>query len=52
MDKLKCKKCGYIYDPQYGDNKAGIKPGTAFEDLPADWRCPRCNAPKSAFIKV
>lgn len=44
----------YVYDPAHGDpdNIAGshpIPPGTAFEDLPADWRCPVCGTPKSWF---
>jgi rubredoxin len=44
----------YVYDPAHGDpdNVAGdhpIPPGTAFEDLPADWRCPVCGTPKSWF---
>ncbi|MBO4675598.1 MAG: rubredoxin [Elusimicrobiaceae bacterium] len=23
--------------------------GVAFEDLPEDWKCPRCKQPKSKF---
>lgn len=49
--KYKCKICGYIYDPAIGDPEGGIKPGTAFEDLPESWTCPLCNAPKSEFEK-
>ncbi len=41
--------CGYIYDPEKGDSDAGIPPGTAFEDLPDDWECPNCGAPKEDF---
>ncbi|MFO7911998.1 MAG: rubredoxin [Desulfotignum sp.] len=29
----------------------GIKPGTAFEDLPDDWTCPICGASKDDFDK-
>jgi rubredoxin len=29
-----------------------IKPGTAFEDIPDDWRCPLCGAMKKYFEKV
>ncbi|MBR3257773.1 MAG: rubredoxin [Eggerthellaceae bacterium] len=47
--KYVCSVCGYVYDPAAGDEKGGIAPGTAFEDLPEDWRCPRCRRPKSAF---
>ncbi len=44
----------YVYDPAHGDpdNIAGdhpIPPGVAFEDLPEDWHCPVCGAPKQWF---
>ena len=26
--------------------------GVAFEDLPADWRCPRCRQPKEKFNRA
>jgi rubredoxin len=51
MNKWVCTVCGYVYDPAIGDGMSGIKPGTAFEDLPGDWVCPACGAEKSAFIK-
>ena len=41
MKKWKCSVCGYIYDE--------AKEGIPFEDLPEDWTCPQCGAPKSAF---
>ena len=40
--KFVCSICGYVYDPAEHD-------GVAFEDLPEDWRCPRCKQPKSKF---
>ena len=49
MKKYKCKICGYIYDPKYGDQSSGIAPGTAFDDLPDDWVCPVCGATKDQF---
>lgn len=52
MKKYICDLCGYIYDPATGDPAAGVKPGTAFEDLPADWVCPECGADKSNFSPV
>ena len=52
MKKYKCSICGYVYDPEVGDSSKGIAAGTAFEDLPADWRCPVCGAPKSAFKPI
>ena len=47
--KYQCAVCGHIYDPAEGDPAAGVPPGTAFEDLPADWVCPDCGAAKSEF---
>jgi flavin reductase (DIM6/NTAB) family NADH-FMN oxidoreductase RutF/rubredoxin len=50
--KYKCGVCGYIYDPAVGDPDSGIKAGTPFETLPADWTCPVCGADKSQFTKI
>ena len=36
MEKYRCSVCGYIHEGP----------------LPADFRCPRCNQPASAFVKV
>ena len=47
--KYLCAVCGHIYDPEVGDPDNGIPPGTAFEDLPADWMCPDCGATKDDF---
>jgi flavin reductase (DIM6/NTAB) family NADH-FMN oxidoreductase RutF/rubredoxin len=52
MAKYKCTVCGYIYDPEQGDPDGGIKPGTAFVDIPDDWLCPICGATKNKFEKV
>ena len=43
--KYVCSVCGYVYDPAEHD-------GTAFEDLPDDWKCPRCKQPKEKFNKA
>ena len=43
--KYVCSVCGYVYDPAEHD-------GTAFEDLPEDWRCPRCKQPKDRFNRA
>ena len=40
--KYVCSICGYVYDPALNDN-------IAFEDLPEDWKCPRCKQPKTKF---
>ena len=45
-----CEKCWYVYDPAQGDPEHGIKPGTVFEDIPQQWRCPDCGLSKEAFV--
>ena len=51
MDKYVCSVCGYVYDPAKGDPEQGVKPGTTFGDIPADWCCPVCGATKDQFEK-
>lgn len=43
--KYVCSICGYVYDPAEHD-------GIAFENLPADWKCPRCKQGKDKFNKA
>ncbi len=52
MAKYRCTVCNYIYDPAKGDSDGGIKPGTAFEDIPDTWVCPICGVDKTLFEKV
>jgi len=52
VKKYACGVCGYTYDPAKGDPAAGVRPGTAFDSLPADWSCPACGADKSQFEPV
>jgi rubredoxin/flavin reductase (DIM6/NTAB) family NADH-FMN oxidoreductase RutF len=52
MKKYQCTVCGYIYDPAAGDPDSGIKPGTAFESIPADWICPVCGVTKEQFEPI
>ncbi|MBR1420735.1 MAG: MBL fold metallo-hydrolase [Selenomonadaceae bacterium] len=40
--KYVCSICGYVYDPAEHD-------GVKFEDLPSDWKCPRCKQSKDKF---
>lgn len=44
MARWRCTVCNYIYDEEKG--------GVSFGDLPGDWVCPICSAPKSAFVQV
>lgn len=50
--KYVCSICGYVYDPALGDPEHGIPAGTAFEDLPEDWHCPRCRQGKEKFNRA
>jgi flavin reductase (DIM6/NTAB) family NADH-FMN oxidoreductase RutF/rubredoxin len=52
QQKYRCTVCGYVYDPELGDPDNGIKPGTAFGQIPDSWLCPVCGAEKSAFEKI
>lgn len=47
-----CRTCGYVYEPSKGDSNRTIAPGTNFEDLPGNWRCPVCGAPRSQFSNI
>jgi [NiFe] hydrogenase assembly HybE family chaperone len=47
---MECKICWTPYDPAEGDETRQIGPGTAFLDLPEDWTCPGCSAPKAQFL--
>lgn len=38
-----------IYDPEKGDSKHDIPAGTKIENLPDDWKCPRCKRKKEKF---
>ena len=42
MAKYRCTVCNYVYD----EAKEKVK----FSNLPAEWVCPVCGAPKSAFV--
>ena len=42
MAKYRCTVCNYVYDE--------VKEGKKFSDLPKEWICPVCGAPKTAFV--
>jgi len=44
-----CVTCGFVYDEAEGRPAEGIAPGTRWEDVPADWKCPDCDAGKEDF---
>lgn len=45
-----CGTCWYVYDPSRGDPEHGVEPGTAFIDIPLEWKCPDCGLGKEAFV--
>lgn len=51
LDRFECRACGYVYEPEKGDGNR-IKPGTPFEQLPDDWRCPVCGASQRQFSNI
>ena len=50
LTRYACTVCSYGYHPLKGDPDSGVLPGTPFEDLPDDWRCPWCGASKDQFV--
>ncbi|MCL2000232.1 MAG: rubredoxin [Planctomycetes bacterium] len=52
MEKYVCDICGWVYDPAVGATEAGAAPGTAFENVPADFVCPECGAGRDLFSPV
>lgn len=48
MDNYICP-CGYIYSEELGCPSQGVAPGTKFEDIPSDWKCPVCGLSKDYF---
>lgn len=50
--RYECRSCGYVYEPNRGDDNRNIPAGTPFEELPSDWRCPVCGARASAFENI
>ncbi len=50
--KYECLVCGYVYDPEKGDQDNGVPAGTPYDKLPADWVCPVCGAAKDQFEPV
>jgi pyruvate oxidase len=42
LARFRCTVCNYVYDE--------VKEGKKFSDLPKEWVCPVCGAPKSVFV--
>ena len=52
FNKYRCMECEDLYDEEKGDPASGFAPGTRWDDIPDDWACPICGAPKSFFKLV
>ena len=49
MKKWQCIVCGFVYDEAEGMPDEDVAPGTSWNDIPDDWTCPDCGAPKEDF---
>ncbi|MGC4232718.1 MAG: rubredoxin [Niabella sp.] len=47
-----CSQCLSVYDSWYGDPENDVAAGTGFQQLPADYSCPVCDAAKENFSKI
>jgi GntR family transcriptional regulator / MocR family aminotransferase len=47
--RLICRGCYFVYEEANGLPQQSIRPGTAFADIPANWRCPDCGTEKTTF---
>lgn len=52
MKTYLCVICGFVYDEAAGLPDEGIPPGTKWEDVPVNWRCPECKAEKGDFEMI
>jgi len=52
QEKHQCQECLTIYNSAYGDENQAIPKETLFKDLPKDYCCPLCEAPKSSYTML
>ena len=52
MAKYVCDICNWEYDEAAGLPDQGIAPGTKWEELPEDFKCSLCGAPKEMFTQL
>lgn len=52
MKAYMCVICGFVYEEAKGVPDQGLAPGTKWEDVPENWTCPDCGAPKTDFEMV
>ena len=51
MKQMVCSVCSYTYDEAKGIPEAGIAPGTKWEELPENWKCPCAAQEKKLFVR-
>lgn len=47
-----CTACGWLYEVSVGDPAHGVPAGTPWSEVPDDWVCPECGAPKDEFERL
>ena len=52
LEVYQCKDCLTVYDESFGDITQNIAPKTVFNELPENYECSLCEAPKTSFEKV
>ena len=50
--KYICDVCGWEYDEAKGYPEGGIAPGTPWENVPDDFKCPLCFVGKEMFSEA
>ena len=51
VTRHQCPHCFTVYDPDYGDTRQGISVGITFIQLPGNYTCSTCEAPKTDFVE-
>ena len=52
MKAYMCVICGFVYEEEKGLPEQGIAPGTVWNDVPENFKCPECGATKTDFEMV
>ncbi len=52
MKSYMCVLCGVVYEEAKGHPESGLPPGTKWEDVPLNWRCPDCGSGKEDFEMI
>lgn len=52
MKAYMCVICGWVYEEAKGNPDQGIPPGTRWEDVPENFKCPECGATKADFEMI